>query len=209
MQLAIDVNGNGQFEARGERFDALEPFNVDGTTYKISKIDSTGFEFAKAVKPVAAVPLPPDVGEKAPAFTAATIAGDSIIFPSRFRGKLVMLFFWAISVPESTKEIPGLVKVYEKFHQKGFEVLGISADLPEAGKGIAKYAKDNRMSWQQIFEPYSQERRVIDTFVVRFLPAAFLIDGDTGMILAKVDSLRGDKLAATIEKALAKKKGGH
>lgn len=208
MLLAIDVNGNGKFDPRGESFDAMQPFNVGGTSYQLSKLSATAFTFAKSRKHVDAVPLPPGLGDVAPSFTAVTTDGSSIPFPSRYKGKLVMITFWSIADEHSTREIPGLVKVYTKYHAKGFEVLGVSCYLPDGVKDPSKYAKDHNMAWREISEHYPQDAAVTNLFVVRYLPAAFLVDGDTGKILATVDSLRGDKLEPTIAQALAKKRGG-
>lgn len=208
MLIAIDINNNGKFDSRGEDFDALQPFNVGGTTYQLSKLSATNFTFAKSSKHVVAVPLPPAIGDKTPPFTAVTTDGSHVPFPGRYKGKLVMLTFWSIADEHSTREIPGLAKVYAKYHSKGFEVLGVSCYLPEGFDDPGRYAKDHNMPWLQISEHYPQNAAITNLYVVRYLPAAFLVDGDTGKIVATIDALRGDKLEPTIAKALAKMRGG-
>ena len=208
LQLAIDVNGNGSIEPRGERFGAFQLFNITGTSFGLTSLSATGFDFEKSKEKVKKVPLPPVAGDKIPNFTVKPISGSPFEFQEKYKKKLVLVYFWAITDEYSTKEIPGLVSAYEKYHSQGIEILGVNCDQPEAAKGLSKYISDHKMPWPEISEHRRIEEDVINHFVVRFLPAGFLIDGDTGKVLATIEKLRGEKLGPTIEKALAVKKSG-
>ncbi|HEV2473763.1 MAG TPA: TlpA disulfide reductase family protein [Chthonomonadales bacterium] len=207
ITLHLDVNGNGKFERMGETFDAAKPFNIHGVTYEIANMDPSGATF-KIIKSSKSVPeiLPPQdlsVGKKAIAFTAATTSGASVAFPSSYKGHIVMLDFWATWCGPCRGEIPGLSKAYAKYHSKGFDVLGISLDQPNAGAALAAFTQKNGMPWPQVYDGKFWSAAVAQKYDVDSIPAAFLVDGDTGKILASGDSLRGASLEKTITAALA------
>ena len=104
-------------------------------------------------------------------------------------------------------EVPNLAKVYEKLHPKGFEILGISLDQKDSIDKLASVTKDKNMTWPQVYDGKYWQADIAQLYAVNSIPRAYLVDGDTGMILANGETLRGDALEVTIEKALAKK--GH
>jgi thiol-disulfide isomerase/thioredoxin len=119
-----------------------------------------------------------------------------------------MLDFWATWCPPCRAEIPGLVAAYNKYHPQGFEVLGVSLDKKGDDEKLAAFTKDQKMPWPQVFDGKYWTAQVAVQYDVRSIPAAFLVDGDTGVIVATGNDLRGEQLEGTLEKALAKKKKG-
>ncbi|MBC7834663.1 MAG: TlpA family protein disulfide reductase [Phycisphaerales bacterium] len=212
VRVLLDANGNGKFDARGEAFDIRRPFNIKGTTYEIAGMSALGdrFEVVKSAKTVAEIPTPPDhsVGKPITAFSATDLDGKALAFPGDYKGKVVMLDFWATWCGPCMAEVPELVEVNESFKGQGFEVLGISLDSADSMETLKTCLTDNKMTWRQVFDGKGWKAAIADTYVIRGIPAAFLVDGDTGEVLAVGNELRGDKLRATVEKAVAKKKGG-
>ncbi len=66
------------------------------------------------------------IGQKAPDFTLKTIEGDEVTLSDNFGKKVVMLEFWATWCNICKKEIPHLIKTYDRFREKGFELLAIT-----------------------------------------------------------------------------------
>jgi thiol-disulfide isomerase/thioredoxin len=208
IRLLIDVNGDGQFDSRGEMFDASKPFNIKGTSWKVSEMTAGGsFKIAKSDEAVAEVMPPPDhsVGKKITPFKATRTDGTAVNFPADYKGKVVMLDFWATWCGPCMGEVPGLVKEYEASHPKGFEILGISLDQPNAGDKVKSVTAEKGMTWPQVYDGKFWKAEIADLYGIHSIPSAYLVDGDTGEVLANGDSLRGDQLAATVKTALEKK----
>jgi thiol-disulfide isomerase/thioredoxin len=210
VRLLLDVNENGKFESRGESFDVRKPFNIKGTTYEIAELPASGasFRIVKSQETVEELlpPLPVALGKPFPPFTAKTMEGKELTFPSSFAGKLVLLDYWATWCGPCIAELPNLLSNFDQYHDKGLEILGVSLDNAGQEAKVAAFLKDKKMTWPQVYDGKGWQAENASKYGINSIPTAFLVDGDTGEVLATGNALRGEALGATLEKAFAKKK---
>jgi thiol-disulfide isomerase/thioredoxin len=111
---------------------------------------------------------------------------DQLISLSSFKGKYVLIDFWASWCGPCRQESPVLVKAYEKYRAKGFDILSVSLD-EDKNKWIGAIKKDN-LSWTHVSDLKGNENQAALLYGVKSIPANFLIDPQ-GKIIAK--GLRG------------------
>jgi len=136
-----------------------------------------------------------------PDFSAKDTAGQPLSL-AQYKGKIVLVDFWATWCPPCRDEIPNVVKVYQKYHAQDFEVIGISLDKEGDGDKLAAFTKENGMVWPQYFDGGFWENKLVLKYGVSAIPATYLLDGH-GRIIAL--DLRGDALDAAVAKAIALK----
>lgn len=146
------------------------------------------------------------VGDTATPFEAKTVEGTTVKFPEDFKGKIVMLDFWATWCGPCMMEMPNVVEAHKKFNGDGFEVLGISLDQNGATSKIKQTANKLGMTWQHVYDGKGWDAEIAKLYKVTGIPRVLLVDGDTGVILNDGSGLKGQSLATTIEKALEDKK---
>ncbi len=135
------------------------------------------------------------IGSEALDFTLLTKDGKEVKLSS-FRGKYVLIDFWASWCQPCRRENPNSVKVYKQYNSNGFEILGVSLDKDR--DAWIKAIKDDGLTWTQVIDP---DGNVANKYNVSSIPSTFLLDKD-GKIIAK--NLRGDALNKQIEKLLSK-----
>jgi peroxiredoxin len=128
------------------------------------------------------------IGEKAPLFSLQDSTNKTVQLTD-FQGKYVLLDFWASWCVPCRRENPFLKELYEKYHVKGLEIIGISLDKEK--KNWVNAIKTDKLNWIQLTDFKANESEVVKLYDVKNIPQNFLLD-TKGKILAK--NLQGDAL---------------
>ncbi len=212
VNLMIDRNDDGKFDPIKEKFDLAKPFRLAGSSYEVASVDPEGTIIA--LQPSNKRPeggITPDelaIGSDSIDFVVKSIDGKTIAFPSDYKHRIVLLYFWATSNAASTAEIPGIVGTYNQYHNFGFDVLGISLDKAKMKDAVTNFRSQAGMTWSEVYDGLRWNTEVAKLYGIESLPRAFLIDCDTGTILAMGESLNGAGLQPAVLKALQKKYPG-
>jgi len=124
-------------------------------------------------------------------------AGEEIDL-KQMKDKVVLVDFWATWCGPCVAEMPTVIAAYDKYHDKGFEVIGISLDQDLAA--LDQFTNERGMPWPQYFDGKGWENPIAAKFGISGIPATFLI-GKDGKIVAT--DLRGPALEAQLEKLLS------
>jgi peroxiredoxin len=138
-------------------------------------------------------------GTKFPDFDVKDTAGKPLSI-ANYKGKVVLLVFWATWCGPCVRELPNVIKTYDTYHKQGFEIIGISLDKEE--EKLASFTKEKNMVWAQYFDGLAWENKLAVKYGINSIPATFLLDGQ-GVIIG--NDLRGEALEQAVAKALAKK----
>ncbi len=164
--------------------DLVEPLynNLDS---KI-RLSAEGLQFAERIR----IAKYTSIGSEAPDFVMEDVNGNDLKL-SNFRGKYVLLDFWASWCMPCRAEHPYLRKVYEEYKEKGFEIFAVSLD--QAGKKEAwlNAIKKDQITWPQVSDLQFYNNKAAILYGIKAIPQNFLLDKE-GKIIAK--NLRGEAL---------------
>ena len=113
---------------------------------------------------------------------------------------VVLVDFWATWCGPCVAELPNVLEAYRKYHDRGFQIIGISLDKDL--NALTAFIKGHDMSWPQYFDGKGWENKLAARYGIRSIPTTFLLDGK-GRIVAR--DLRGNALPAELAKLLGKK----
>lgn len=131
------------------------------------------------------------IGRVAPEFTQNDTLEQPISLSS-FRGKYLLIDFWASWCGPCRQENPNVVKVFNQFKDRGFHILGVSLDRPGQKDKWLKAIHDDQLTWTHVSDLKFWDNAVSNQYGIRAIPQNLLLD-PTGKIIAK--NLRGEDLA--------------
>jgi len=143
-----------------------------------------------------------DIGKVAPNFSSFTPEGKPLTL-NDIKGKATIIDFWAAWCGPCRRENPNVVRVYEKYHEKGLEIISISLDGTGRQKNPKaawlKAVEDDNMNWHHVSSLSYFNDPVAKLYSITSIPATFILDAE-GKIVAK--RLRGDALEKQIAQML-------
>ena len=141
------------------------------------------------------------IGKPVPDFSAIDLNGDSIALQD-YRGKVILLNFWAMWYSLGLIEMPYLKKVYDTYKDEGFDIIGISLDYDEPK--LRDYIQESGIPGRQILDNINSENSIARQYGIRGVPATFLIDREGKLITHEARGMDLEKFVVEVLKSKSK-----
>ena len=138
------------------------------------------------------------VGKQAPEISLPDTEGKTVKLSS-FRGKYVLVDFWASWCGPCRNENPNVVQAFNQFKNKNFTILGVSLDRPGQKENWIKAIKEDNLTWTHISDLKFWQSEVVPVYKLSLIPFNVLVDPD-GKIVA--ENLRGNALEQKLQELL-------
>ena len=138
------------------------------------------------------------IGMQAPDFSAPNPEGKQVTL-SDIKGKVTIVDFWASWCKPCRIENPNLVKLYDKYHSKGLEIISVSLERGNQKAFWVEAIKKDQLSWYNVSNLKFWQDPIAQAYSVNSIPATFILD-ENGLLIA--ERLRGAELEAKIKSLL-------
>lgn len=159
-------------------------FLLEFTVLKDKKLDnqSNQSETYERMENPDLVPLGLDPEERAPSFTIQTLTGETVSLED-FRGKRILLNFWATWCPPCKEEMPDMQTLYNEFKDQDFVVLAVNVTITEkSSEVVTKFVEDYDLNFPILMD---EKGEVAHQYEILSYPTSFFIDSD-GIIRKKI-----------------------
>ena len=146
-------------------------------------------------------PMSEAVGKIVSDFSAIDLDGKPISL-QQYRGKVVLLDFWAVWYGPCIGEMPKVKRVYDTYKDQGFDVIGVSLDTDETR--LRNYLKKNNISWRQIFSGQKWKSPLAQQYHIQTIPAPWLIARDGTLISREAKGVKLEQLVVEALKSESK-----
>ncbi|MYB92854.1 TlpA family protein disulfide reductase [Candidatus Poribacteria bacterium] len=168
IRLYIKTGRENDIDQLIDRFKIVNSKTLVAQIYEELGNAERAMEYRSKVTPPLAL-----LEKPVPDFSATDLNGKPISL-QQYRGKVVLLDFWAVWNSFCIGDILNVKKIYDTYKDQGFEVIGVSLDTDETK--LRNYLKENDIPWRQIYSGQEQQCPLVKQSDVKSIPARWLID---------------------------------
>lgn len=194
--VSMAMNAAQMLERTGDTEHAVAAYSMFAKNLKAKKIPQLDEMVEQVESTVRRLSLPGNVME----VSGTTVDGQPFSVEN-WRGKVVLVDFWATWCGPCIAELPNVKSLYDAYHDKGFEVVGISLDDDE--QALVQFLKDREIAWTTLFPAKEDERGwenpIARHYGVSGIPTAILLDKEGKVVDLNA---RGERLAESLAELL-------
>jgi thiol-disulfide isomerase/thioredoxin len=180
--VVVDLNQDGKLETdpkSKEFFETRNPFNIAGESYRVKQVSVLGDEIEFVVSKEKVEPkMMLAEGYSAPDFEQNNLDGKPISL-NAYKGKVVLLDFWATWCGPCLNDLPEVIKLYEKYRDQGFDIIGVSLDGESTRTSVEtlkKFVKDRKIGWEITYDGLGWNNAVAQKYQIKSIPYQLLVD---------------------------------